>query len=311
MIHSSGIAMLRDFFEIDLVCGLDRAGHLEKAKTSDCIIVKSVVNVDKDFLDNAPKLSVVARAGTGLDNIDVSYAKSIGKQVLSVPTGNTISAAEYTVLFILMATRRINEVLASVANNDFRRHLLEGRELKSLKVGLIGLGNVGIEVSRRLKSFGCSQLTYDPFSKNLAEFKEMGGQVCEDLDSLCRNSDIISLHLALNSQTRQMVNKNFLSKLKPGTSLINTARGGLVDENAILAALDKGQLELFITDFTYPEPPFDLKPIEHNFNHPFLKHPKVMITPHLGASTIDAQKRISEDLATQIIGFYESNFNIN
>ena len=164
-INQSGIDQLDKFADITIAYGATRSEQLNLSRKSDVIIVKSVVRVDKELLDNSPSLRIIARAGTGVDNIDISEAERQQVKVLTVPTGNSVSAAEYTLLQILFLSRRMLEVQRFTANKDYRRHLLEGNEIINMTVGLVGLGNVGMLVFERLKSFGCRVLGYDPYAK--------------------------------------------------------------------------------------------------------------------------------------------------
>jgi len=300
-IHQAGLERLRRDCDVQTAYGASRSEIIERTRASDVIIVKSVVKVDVELIDSSPNLKIIARAGTGLENIDVAYAQSQGKQVLSVPTGNTVSAAEFAIMQMLLLCRRIPEVYRAVGNRDFRRHLLEGRELQAMHVGLVGLGNVGIEVARRLKAFKPRMVAYDPWSRHADEFQSMGGVMAKSLNGLTQVADIISLHTVLTASTKDSVNDQFFEQVKPGLLLINTARGGVVNEDSVLKALDNKILSYYATDFMNPEPPFDFPPEKHQFTHPFLTHLRVVTTPHLAASTCDAQERIAVDLASQIL----------
>ena len=300
-IHHAGFELLSQNCNVEVAYGAPRAEIIERTSTSDAIIVKSVVKVDRELIDSAPKLKIIARAGTGLENIHVEYARNQGKKVLSVPTGNTVSAAEFAIMQMLLLCRRIPEVYRAVSNRDFRRQLLEGRELMAMRVGLIGLGNVGIEVARRLKAFNPDMIAYDPSSRYADEFQAMGGTMADSLNDLTRVADIISLHTVLTPDTSDLVNDQFFEQIKPGLLLINTARGGVVNEDSVIKALETKRLSFYATDFMNPEPPFDFPPDAHRFAHPFLTHSRVVTTPHLAASTSDAQERIAIDLARQIL----------
>ena len=300
-IHEAGLERLRRDCNVQTAYGASRNEIIERTRLSNTIIVKSVVKVDMELIDRSPNLKIIARAGTGLENIDVAYAKKQGKKVLSVPTGNTVSAAEFAIMQMLLLCRRIPEIYRAVGNRDFRRHLFEGRELQEMHVGLVGLGNVGIEVARRLKAFNPRMVAYDPWSVHAEEFESMGGVMANSMNELTRVADIISLHTVLTASTRDSVNDEFFEQVKPGLLLINTARGAVVNEDSVLRALDNKILSYYATDFMNPEPPFDFPPEKHQFTHPFLTHLRVVITPHLAASTTDAQERIAIDLASQIL----------
>ena len=299
-IHTSGIEYLAEFADIRLAYGVDRINCLKLTSESDAIVVKSVVQVDKELMGNSPRLRVIGRAGTGVDNIDVTEAKKMNIQVLTVPTGNSVSAAEFTLLQILSLCRRLPEVTNSTNENDFRRHLLEGRELQDMTVGLVGLGNVGMLVSERLKAFGCKILGWDPRSKDKGDFISHGGVYVESFEQLLSEVDILSFHARLTSDNYHMMGRKQFQKVKDGLLLINCARADLVDQNALLESVNNGKVAMASLDVLEPEPPFDLHPKEHNYQHQLLKHPRVIVTPHIGASTIEAQKRISLNLGEQL-----------
>jgi D-3-phosphoglycerate dehydrogenase len=291
---------LAEFADIRLAYGVDRINCLKLTSESDAIVVKSVVQVDKELMGNSPRLRVIGRAGTGVDNIDVIEAKKMNIQVLTVPTGNSVSAAEFTLLQILSLCRRLPEVTNSTNENDFRRHLLEGRELQDMTVGLVGLGNVGMLVSERLKAFGCKILGWDPRSKDKSDFISHGGVYVESFEQLLSEVDILSFHARLTSDNYHMMGRKQFQKVKDGLLLINCARADLVDQNALLESVNNGKVAMASLDVLEPEPPFDLHPKEHNYQHQLLKHPRIIVTPHIGASTIEAQKRISLNLGEQL-----------
>ena len=299
-IHTSGIEYLAEFADIRLAYGVDRINCLKLTSESDAIVVKSVVQVDKELMGNSPRLRVIGRAGTGVDNIDVAEAKKMNIQVLTVPTGNSVSAAEFTLLQILSLCRRLPEVTNSTNENDFRRHLLEGRELQDMTVGLVGLGNVGMLVSERLKAFGCKILGWDPRSKDKSDFISHGGVYVESFEQLLSEVDVLSFHAKLTPDNYHMMGRKQFQKVKDGLLLINCARADLVDQNALLESVNNGKVAMASLDVLEPEPPFDLHPKEHNYQHQLLKHPRVIVTPHIGASTIEAQKRISLNLGEQL-----------
>jgi len=299
-IHTSGIEYLAEFADIRLAYGVDRINCLKLTSESDAIVVKSVVQVDKELMGNSPRLRVIGRAGTGVDNIDVIEAKKMNIQVLTVPTGNSVSAAEFTLLQILSLCRRLPEVTNSTNENDFRRHLLEGRELQDMTVGLVGLGNVGMLVSERLKAFGCKILGWDPRSKDKSDFISHGGVYVESFEQLLSEVDILSFHARLTPDNYHMMGRKQFQKVKDGLLLINCARADLVDQNALLESVNNGKVAMASLDVLEPEPPFDLHPKEHNYQHQLLKHPRIIVTPHIGASTIEAQKRISLNLGEQL-----------
>jgi len=304
-IHQSGIDKMSEFSDVNIAYGVDRKKCLELSSTSNVIIVKSGVEVDKELLNNSPCLSIIARAGTGVDNIDIVEAKRLGIKVLTVPTGNSISAAEFTLLQILTLCRRIPEVTDFINKNDFRRQLLEGRELNNMSVGLVGLGNVGMLVFERLKAFGCLVVGHDPYSNNIAQFVSSGGVHCKTFDELLSMVDIISFHARLTKDNIHMMGEEQFNKVKPGLLIINTARANLIDQKALLKSVENDIVSAVSLDVLEPEPPFELEPEQHNYQHPMLENEKIYVTPHIGASTVGAQQRISLDICEQILNNLE------
>ena len=300
VIHDSGIEYLAEFADVRFAYGVDRIQCLKMASESDAIVVKSVVQVDKELLKNSPHLRVIGRAGTGVDNIDVLEAKKMNIQVLTVPTGNSTSAAEFTLLQILLLCRRLPEVISSINKNDFRRHLLEGRELQNMVVGLVVLGNVGMLVSKRLEVFGCKVVGWDPYLDDKSEFISYGGICAESFEQLLSEVDILSFHARLSQDNYHMMGRKQFQKVKDGLLLINCARANLIDQDALLESVNNGKVAMTSLDVLESEPPFDLHPKEHNYQHQLLKHPRIIITPHIGASTIEAQNRISLSLGKQL-----------
>lgn len=300
-IHKDGENLLRRHFDVNEKLGLQGQELIDQIQNTPIIIVKSVTQINKYVLESCPNLKIIARAGTGLDNIKVDHANALGKKVLFVPTGNTVSAAEFAITQILTLCKRVPEILNSIQKQDYRRHLLEGREIRSLNIGIFGLGNVGIEVARRLNAFGCKIFAYDPFTSHREEFEEMNGIFVNDINDFLPQLDVLSLHLSLNEKTKGIINKNVFKLLKKGCILVNTARGGVINDSEVLEYINNGTITSFATDVLCPEPPFDLAPGEHNFTHPLLGHPKIFVTPHIAASTLEAQSLISIDLAKQII----------
>ena len=224
--------------------------------------------------------------------------------MFTVPTGPSISAAEFTVMQILMMCRHAHRAREMLAGGDFRRHLLEGRELSGLTVGLIGLGNVGGAVAVRLAPFGCRLIGFDPAPKDAEAMARLGLERADALDKVFAAADIVSLHVRLEPSTRHLVNRDMLALMKPSAIVINTARAGIIDQAALIEALDSGRLAGAALDVIAPEPPFDLAPEAHHYDHPLLRHERVSVTPHMAGSTTDAQIRTAVDLARQLAAFF-------
>jgi len=300
-IHQSGIDELRKFTDLKIACNVSREECMKLTRHSEVIIVKSIIQVDKELLENSTSLRIVARAGTGVDNIDIDEAKRLGIKVLTVPTGNSVSAAEFTLLQILVLCRRIPEVLNFMDKGDFRRHLLEGKELRNMTVGLVGLGNVGMLVFERLKAFGCKVCAYDPYTINADEFSASGGVYCEFFDELLSEVDVLSFHSRLTTENFHMMGREQFKKVKQGLLFVNTSRADLINQDALLESIKNNIVLAAALDVLEPEPPFEASPERHNYQHFMLNNSKIYVTPHIGASTVDAQKKISLDICKQIL----------
>ncbi len=299
-IHLDGVDMLKEFADVRLALGVSRDECLKLSAESSVIIVKSVVKVDKELLIKSPNLYVVARAGTGTDNIDLEAAEKMSVKVLTTPAVNAISAAEFTIMQILFLCRRISDVMISVQKGDYRRQLLEGRQLQNMVVGLVGLGDVGMAVTERLAGFGCKIIGYDPSPKDLNKFIALGGSLVSSFNDMLPEIDILSFHARLTESNRYMLSKTQFDSIKKGLLLVNSARAELINDTDLLDAVNNGKVSAAFLDVINPEPPFDLKPKQHNYNHKLLNNDNIIISPHIGASTLDAQRQISLDLATQI-----------
>ena len=301
-INKEGIQCLEKYFEVRVLLGLNRKEYIDATKSSEVIIIKSVTNVDKEFLKHQTNLKIIARAGTGLDNIDLIQAEKCNIKVLNVPDGNSVSAAEFTIMQILNLIRNQDQVSQFIQKNDFRRNLLEGRELNNLKVGVIGAGHVGANVIDRLSVFGCDIFLWETDSKKRKKFKHIPNvHISDSLEFLLSQVDVISLHASLNKSSFQLLNRESFKNVKRGAYLINSARADLINQDDLIHALDEGIIKAAAIDVISPEPSYDLSPEDNEYFNPLIKHKRVSYTPHIGASTIDAQKRISIDLSRQII----------
>ena len=240
------------------------------------LVVRSRTQVTASMIAQAPKLVVVARAGVGVDNVDVPAATARGIRVVNAPTAATTSVAELTVALVLWLVRDLSGPVAATRAGSWKRGLF-GHELAGKTIGFVGYGRIAREVAARLAPFGVSAVAYDPFVAVAVDTTEM-----LSMDDLLARADIVSLHAALTPENRHLIDARRLGQLKPGAFLINVARGPLVDETALLAALDSGRLAGAALDVFEVEPP--ALPA-------LLKHPKLLPTPHLGASTPEAQQR--------------------
>jgi len=259
---------------------------------ADGLIVRSATRVTSELLERAPRLRVVGRAGVGVDNIDVEAATRRGVLVMNTPGGNATSVAEHTLALILALARSVPQLNAAIHAGRWEKGAASGMELRGKTLGLIGLGRVGSEVARRARAFEMRVLAHDPhISENVA--RDVGTELVP-LQELLAQSDIVSLHTALSPETEKMINAETLARMKRGARLINAARGELVDEAALAAALRSGHLAGAAVDVFAAEPPR---------GSPLLGLPNVIATPHVAGSTAEAQEEIGTQIAQQVRDF--------
>ena len=285
----STVAALGDQVEVRWVDGPDREKLLAAVPEADALLVRSATTVDAEVLAAAPKLKIVARAGVGLDNVDVDAATARGVLVVNAPTSNIHSAAEHAVALMLAAARQIAPADASLRERTWKRSSFSGTELYGKTAGVVGLGRIGQLVAQRLAAFGTHVVAYDPYVSS-ARAAQLGIELLT-LDELLARSDFISVHLPKTPETAGLIGKEALAKTKPGVIIVNAARGGLVDEEALAEAVSSGQvraagIDVFASEPTTDSPLFDL--------------PQVVVTPHLGASTAEAQDRAGTDVAESV-----------
>ncbi|PAA90541.1 hypothetical protein BOX15_Mlig017968g1 [Macrostomum lignano] len=254
------------------------------------LVVRSATKVNRQVLEAATALRVVGRAGTGVDNIDLNAASERGVLVLNAPGGNTVSAAEHACTLLLGLTRRVHLADASMRAGRWDRKKFLGTELHGKTLAVVGLGRIGREVANRMRAFGMRTIGYDPMVTP-EQAKEFGVEWME-LDKLWPEADAVTLHVPLLPHTENLVNARVLASCRRGVFIINAARGGLVQEADLLAALESGQCGGAGLDVFAVEPPQDAR---------LLQHERVLTTPHLGASTIEAQSRVAVEIAEQFV----------
>ncbi len=257
----------------------------------DGIVVRSATTVTPELLASAKNLKVVGRAGVGVDNIDINAATTRGVLVMNTPDGNTISTAEHTCGMILALSRNIPQSVEKVKNGGWDRKKYMGTEVHSKTLGVIGLGKIGAEVTKRMQQFGMNVIAYDPFASH-EKAQNLGVELVE-LDELMGSSDYISVHTPLTDKTRGLISLESASKLKKGIRLVNCARGGIYKEEDLTELIDQGYVDGIALDVYSQEPPTDEL-------YEILKHPKIICTPHLGASTEEAQEKVAEQIAHQM-----------
>jgi len=278
-IHEDGVKLLREFAKVDVAAGLKPAELIAKVGGYEILIVRSATRVTKEVIDAGERLKVIVRAGVGLDNIDVEAAESRGIKVINTPEAPTVAVAELVFGLMLAWVRRLPEADASMKAGKWEKARLTGSELRGKILGIIGTGRIGRAVGYKAKAFLMDLLAYDPVQN--AEFAERTGAKYVDLDTLLRESDFVTLHVPLMPQTRHIVGKRELELMKPTAVLINTSRGGVVDEGALVEVLKQGKIAGACLDVYEKEPPVDSQ---------LLELPNVVLTPHLGASTHEAQR---------------------
>ena len=289
-IHQIGLEILRKEKDIEIQYAPDLAfAEIFKIIAPfHCILSRSETPVTRELIDEAPNLKVIARAAVGIGNIDVNYATEKGILVINTPGKNTNSAAELTIGLLLSAIRKIIPAHSHMSKLKWDRHIFTGMELLGKTIGIIGLGNVGHRVARYAKAFEMEVLAYDPY---IAEevFERHHAEKCT-LEELISSADIITLHVPKTEETTGMIGAEEFSRMKSGVVILNTARGGIIQEKPLLEELKSGRVAAAGIDTWEVEPP------KHN---PFRDLPQVVMSPHVGASTTEAQKRIAESIATQ------------
>lgn len=285
----STVAALGDQVEVRWVDGPDREKLLAAVPEADALLVRSATTVDAEVLSAAPKLKIVARAGVGLDNVDVDAATERGVLVVNAPTSNIHSAAEHALALLLSAARQIPAADASLRAHTWKRSSFSGTEIFGKTVGVVGLGRIGQLFAQRIAAFGTHVVAYDPYVAP-ARAAQLGIELLS-LDELLARADFISVHLPKTPETAGLIDKEALAKTKPGVIIVNAARGGLVDEAALADAVSSGHVRGAGIDVFATEPCTD---------SPLFELPQVVVTPHLGASTAEAQDRAGTDVAESV-----------
>jgi len=274
---------------------LSKEELIQEIQNYDGLIVRSATKVTAEVINAGPRLKIIGRAGTGVDNIDCEAATRRGVIVMNTPGGNTMSAAELTCSLIMATSRHIAAGCASLKAGRWDRKLYMGNEVFGKTLAIVGLGRIGKEVATRMQSFGMTTIGYDPITP--ASVAESWGVKWLPLEEVWTQADYITVHTPLIPQTRNMINDEVFAKCKKGVRIINCARGGIIDEDALLRALESGQCAGAGLDVFLEEPPK---------NRALVDHPRVTGTPHLGASTVEAQSRVAVEIAEQFIDARDS-----
>ncbi len=277
--------------EVTVKTGLKEDQLLEIIPEYSALVVRSQTKVTARLIDAATKLKVIGRAGVGVDNVDVDAATRHGVIVMNTPGGNTISTAEHTFSLLMSLARKIPQAHASVKSGKWDRKSFEGTELYDKTLAVLGMGRIGTEVARRAMAFGMRVLAYDPYLSQ-SRARSLQVELVENLDDIVPRADFITMHMPATAETHHMLNAARLAKAKKGVRVINCARGGLVDEAALLDALKSGQVGGAALDVYETEPP--------PADFPLRELPNVVLTPHLGASTAEAQESVGIEIAQAI-----------
>lgn len=296
-ISPEGLASLHEHSNFDLTTATDltEAQLIDEIGNYEALIVRSQTQVNAQVIEAAKNLKVIARAGVGVDNIDIDAATKNGIIVINAPDGNTISATEHSMAMILSMARNIPQAHKSLQEGKWDRKAYRGTELYTKTLGVIGAGRIGIGVAKRAQSFGMKILAFDPY---LSEEKAKELEVTRaSVDAIAEQADFVTVHTPLTPKTKGIVGKAFFDKAKPNLQIINVARGGIIDEAALLDALNNDQIQSAALDVFETEPATE---------SPFANHDKVIVTPHLGASTVEAQEKVAVSVANEIIDIFEN-----
>ncbi|WP_280768272.1 phosphoglycerate dehydrogenase [Salipaludibacillus daqingensis] len=262
----------------------------------DALLIRSATTVTKELIEKMPSLKIIGRAGVGVDNVDMEAATSHGVVVINAPDGNTISTAEHTFAMLASLVRNIPQANQSMKEGRWDRKSYQGEELYGKTLGIIGFGRIGAELASRARAFRMNVIAYDPFlTKTRAEKNNV---VPVELSEVLSNSDFITVHTPLTKDTKGLLNRQTLKQTKPGVYILNCARGGIIDEEALYEAITDGQVKGAAIDV------FEEEPAK---NHPLTKLEQVITTPHIAASTTEAQKNVAEQVAVEVLDFLEGN----
>ena len=299
-LHEAGLHLLEESgHHIDVLAPEDKPQLGERLGDYDAIVVRSSTKLTADLLRQGTRLKVVARAGIGVDNIDVGTATELGILVVNSPTANLLSATEHTFALLLGMMRHIPAADASMKAGEWDRKSFVGAELQGKTLGVVGFGQIGQRVAERAKAFDMRVVAHDPYlDPAMGERLEVELPALEDL---LAQADVVTVHVPLTDQTRDLIGADEIGAMKPGARLVNCARGGIVNEPALLEALDAGRLAGAAVDVFSQEPPVDRRLAEH---------PLVVATPHIGAQTREAQERIARETVKMLLSSLDGSLAV-
>jgi len=293
-IDPAGVALLQKTGTIVPIVHdkISREQLLELVPDADGIIVRSATMIDAELMKKAPRLRVVGRAGVGVDNVDIDVATERGILVMNSPGGSTTTTAEHAIAMLFALARSIPQAYLSLKNGKWEKSKFKGTEITGKTLGVVGLGRIGSEVARKCQAMGMNVLAYDPFIN--PDTPLSSGLVLVRLEEIWEKADFITFHVPLSDETRNLVSNATIARMKDGVRLINCARGGIINEGDLLAALKSGKVAGAALDVFETEP---------SLNTPLLMQDNFIATPHLGASTVEAQRKVSEDICRQVSDF--------
>ncbi len=289
-IAENGIIILQTAAQVDDYTGIQAAELQSLIPPYDALIVRGRTSVTADLLAAAPRLKVVGRAGVGVDNVDLAAARLRGVKVVNTPTATSLTVAELTIGLMFALARAIPRADAAMKRGQWQKKTLAGIELWGKTLGVIGMGKIGTAVTQRAAALGMDVIGCDAFLSAEEILRKSGRPL--SLAELYAQADFISLHIPLTPQTRNMIDRRALAQMKPGVRLISTARGGIIDEAALIESLESGQVAGAALDVFAQEPPGI---------SPLICHPAVVATPHIGAQTREAQARAAADIAHEVL----------
>jgi D-3-phosphoglycerate dehydrogenase len=297
-IAEEGIEYLRRHTDVVIKTGLKPEELKATIGDYDALIVRSDTQVSAEIIESGKELKVIGRAGVGTDNIDVDAATRKGIVVVNTPTTNTVSAAEHTIALMLALARNIPQANSQLKSGKWQKQQLVGIELRGKTLAIIGLGNVGSELAKRAQAFEMRVIAHDPFVS--ADYAGHLDVALVSFDQVLREADIITLHIPLTAATKNLIGAKELAKVKPTARIINVARGGLIDEKALITAIRQGKIAGAAFDVFSEEPMID---------SPLFQEDRVIVTPHLGASTIEAQRYAARDIAEEVMTVLQGQFS--
>ncbi|MCK4352465.1 D-2-hydroxyacid dehydrogenase [candidate division WOR-3 bacterium] len=278
--------------DVQDLSGVPKEELPEKVKDFDVMVVRSATKVRKEMIDKMEQMKLIVRGGVGLDNIDVDYATTKGIKVTNTPLASSSSVAEITLAHMFALSRHIARGTQSIKEGKWEKKILKGIELSGKTLGIIGIGRIGKKLAKKATALGMNVVGYDPYVKNVEGVESV------DFDTLLNTSDYISLHIPFTPETKHLIGKNEFEKMKDGVIIINCARGGVVDEQALLEALKSGKVGGAGLDVFKTEPPPKTE---------LMELPNVTFTPHIGAATKEAQSRIGKEVSKIVCEFAKTS----